>query len=159
MLPTTRGSNKQPPDDQSDAHPTEPPRPAVFCNADLYIIPSIVGGAGVVQSHSMHVTTGHGVVSGGGIVGHGVGRGMSGQVGHTTGVGQIGHVIVVGSVVVGQGKHGAAVVCTSAAQSHVVGAVTVRQGWNPPLVTKNTQNHENRRLGLIESLHMQHCNL
>ena len=23
--------------------------------------------------------------------------------------------------------------------------------------TKNTQNHENRRLGLIESLHMQHC--
>ena len=26
-----------------------------------------------------------------------------------------------------------------------------------PLETKNTQNHENRRLGLIESLHMQHC--
>ena len=25
--------------------------------------------------------------------------------------------------------------------------------------TKNTQNHENRRLGLIESLHMQHCRL
>ena len=25
--------------------------------------------------------------------------------------------------------------------------------------TKNTQNHENRRLGLIESLHMQHCGL
>ena len=24
---------------------------------------------------------------------------------------------------------------------------------------KNTQNHENRRLGLIESLHMQHCSL
>ena len=28
-----------------------------------------------------------------------------------------------------------------------------------PLETKNTQNHENRRLGLIESLHMQHCSL
>ena len=28
-----------------------------------------------------------------------------------------------------------------------------------PLETKNTQNHENRRLGLTESLHMQHCNL
>ena len=25
-----------------------------------------------------------------------------------------------------------------------------------PLETKNTQNHENRRLGSIESLHMQH---
>ena len=28
-----------------------------------------------------------------------------------------------------------------------------------PLETKNIQNHENRRLGLIESLHMQHCSL
>ena len=28
-----------------------------------------------------------------------------------------------------------------------------------PLETKNTQNHENRRLGLIESPHMQHCSL
>ena len=28
-----------------------------------------------------------------------------------------------------------------------------------PLETKNTQNHENQRLGLIESLHMQHCSL
>ena len=28
-----------------------------------------------------------------------------------------------------------------------------------PLETKNTQNHENRRLGLIEFLHMQHCSL
>ena len=28
-----------------------------------------------------------------------------------------------------------------------------------PLETKNTQNLENRRLGLIESLHMQHCSL
>ena len=28
-----------------------------------------------------------------------------------------------------------------------------------PLETKNTHNHENRRLGLIESLHMQHCSL
>ena len=28
-----------------------------------------------------------------------------------------------------------------------------------PLETKNTQNHENRRLGLTESLHMQHCSL
>ena len=28
-----------------------------------------------------------------------------------------------------------------------------------PLETKNTQNHENRRLGLIESLHMQHCSM
>ena len=28
-----------------------------------------------------------------------------------------------------------------------------------PLETKNTQNHENWRLGLIESLHMQHCSL
>ena len=28
-----------------------------------------------------------------------------------------------------------------------------------PLETKNTQNHENRRLGLIESHHMQHCGL
>ena len=28
-----------------------------------------------------------------------------------------------------------------------------------PLETKNTQNHENRRLGLIESFNMQHCNL
>ena len=27
------------------------------------------------------------------------------------------------------------------------------------LETKNTQNHENRRLGLIVSLHMQHCSL
>ena len=27
------------------------------------------------------------------------------------------------------------------------------------LETKNTQNHENRRLGLIESLYMQHCRL
>ena len=26
-----------------------------------------------------------------------------------------------------------------------------------PLETKNTQNHENRRLGLTESLHIQHC--
>ena len=26
-----------------------------------------------------------------------------------------------------------------------------------PLETKNTQNHENRRVCLIESLHMQHC--
>ena len=26
-----------------------------------------------------------------------------------------------------------------------------------PLETKNTQNHENWRVGLIESLHMQHC--
>ena len=26
-----------------------------------------------------------------------------------------------------------------------------------PLETKNTYNHENRRLGLIESLHMQLC--
>ena len=26
-----------------------------------------------------------------------------------------------------------------------------------PLETENTQNHENRRLGLMESLHMQHC--
>ena len=29
MLPTRRGSNPQPPDLQSDAHPTEPPRPAL----------------------------------------------------------------------------------------------------------------------------------
>ena len=28
-----------------------------------------------------------------------------------------------------------------------------------PLETKNTQNHENRRPGLIESSHMQHCSL
>ena len=28
MLPTRRGSNPQPPDHQSDAHPTEPPSPA-----------------------------------------------------------------------------------------------------------------------------------
>ena len=28
MLPTQRESNPQPPDHQSDAHPTEPPRPA-----------------------------------------------------------------------------------------------------------------------------------
>ena len=28
-----------------------------------------------------------------------------------------------------------------------------------PLETKNTQDYENRRLGLIESLHMQHCSL
>ena len=28
-----------------------------------------------------------------------------------------------------------------------------------PLETKNTQNHENWRLCLIESLHMQHCSL
>ena len=28
-----------------------------------------------------------------------------------------------------------------------------------PLDTKNTHNHENRRLSLIESLHMQHCSL
>ena len=28
-----------------------------------------------------------------------------------------------------------------------------------PLETKNRQNHENRRLGLIEFLHMQHCSL
>ena len=28
MLPTRRGSNTQPPDHQSGAHPTEPPRPA-----------------------------------------------------------------------------------------------------------------------------------
>ena len=28
-----------------------------------------------------------------------------------------------------------------------------------PLETKNTKNHENQRLGLIESLHMQHCSL
>ena len=28
MLPTPRGSNPQPPDYQSDAHPTEPPRMA-----------------------------------------------------------------------------------------------------------------------------------
>ena len=27
------------------------------------------------------------------------------------------------------------------------------------LETKNTENHENRRLGLIESLHLQHCSL
>ena len=27
------------------------------------------------------------------------------------------------------------------------------------LETKNTQNHENQRLGLTESLHMQHCSL
>ena len=36
--------------------------------------------------------------------------------------------------------------------------------WNKsqkglPLERKNTQNHVNRRLGLIESLHMQHCSL
>ena len=28
-----------------------------------------------------------------------------------------------------------------------------------PLETKNIQNHGYRRLGLIESLHMQHCSL
>ena len=28
-----------------------------------------------------------------------------------------------------------------------------------PLETENTLNHENRRLGLTESLHMQHCNM
>ena len=28
-----------------------------------------------------------------------------------------------------------------------------------PLETKNTQNHENRKRALIESLHMQHCSL
>ena len=28
-----------------------------------------------------------------------------------------------------------------------------------PLETKNAQNRENRRLGLIESRHMQHCSL
>ena len=28
MLPSRRGSNPQPPDHQSDEHPTEPPRPA-----------------------------------------------------------------------------------------------------------------------------------
>ena len=28
-----------------------------------------------------------------------------------------------------------------------------------PLETNNTQNHENLRLSLIESLHMQHCSL
>ena len=28
-----------------------------------------------------------------------------------------------------------------------------------PLEPKNTQNHESRRFGLIESLHMQHCSL
>ena len=28
-----------------------------------------------------------------------------------------------------------------------------------PLETKNTQNHENRRLGWIESLHIQHCSM
>ena len=28
-----------------------------------------------------------------------------------------------------------------------------------PLETKNTQNQENRRLGLIEPLHMQHYSL
>ena len=28
-----------------------------------------------------------------------------------------------------------------------------------PLETKNTPNHENWRLGLIESLHMQHCSM
>ena len=28
-----------------------------------------------------------------------------------------------------------------------------------PLETMNTQNHENRRLGSIKSLHMQHCSL
>ena len=28
-----------------------------------------------------------------------------------------------------------------------------------PLETKNTQNHENRRLGLIESLHIEHYSL
>ena len=30
MLPTSAGSNPRPPDLQSDAHPTEPPRPASF---------------------------------------------------------------------------------------------------------------------------------
>ena len=28
-----------------------------------------------------------------------------------------------------------------------------------PLETKSTQYHESRRLGLIESLHMQHCSM
>ena len=28
-----------------------------------------------------------------------------------------------------------------------------------PLEPKNIQNHENQRLSLIESLHMQHCSL
>ena len=35
--------------------------------------------------------------------------------------------------------------------------IKVKKGL--PLETKNTQNHENQRLGLIESLHMQHCSL
>ena len=30
VLPTRQGSNPHPPDLQSDAHPTEPPRPARF---------------------------------------------------------------------------------------------------------------------------------
>ena len=30
ILPTWRGSNPQPPDHQSNAHPTEPPRPDVL---------------------------------------------------------------------------------------------------------------------------------
>ena len=34
MLPTGRRSNPKPPDLQSDAHPTEPPRPAVVVVAD-----------------------------------------------------------------------------------------------------------------------------
>ena len=34
MLLTRRGSNPQPPDHQSDAHPTEPPRPAEGCRKD-----------------------------------------------------------------------------------------------------------------------------
>ena len=32
MLPTRRGSNPQPPDHQSDAHPTEPPKPVQCMN-------------------------------------------------------------------------------------------------------------------------------
>ena len=35
MLPTQQGSNPQPPDYQSDAPPTEPPRQALHC---LFVI-------------------------------------------------------------------------------------------------------------------------
>ena len=35
--------------------------------------------------------------------------------------------------------------------------IKVKKGLS--LETKNTQNYENRRLGLIESLQMQHCGL